>query len=131
MAFNWDILWRRGWGNPYRVYEEWRNVWVRHVPIVWGILLAAKGVSFRPLFVEPSSLLWDGQSAFQESNLPERFAGCAQFPFKGQRWFEDELEDRLRTDSHHHELHAVKVLDLTASPWGLSLAIHRNVDIAA
>ncbi len=94
-------------GNPYRVNQEWRDVGVRHVPVVWGILLAAKRVSFRPLLVEPSGLLCDRQPTFKKGDLPKCLAGCTRFAVRITIGGSHPVLKRTLTDCHHHELHAV------------------------
>ena len=64
--------------DTYRVNQEGWYVGVRHIPIVRGVLLAAKRVSFRLLFVEPACFLSDARATFNERNLPEHFAGYVQ-----------------------------------------------------
>jgi hypothetical protein len=38
---------------------------------------------------------------------------------------------KIATDCSHHELHTVKVLDLTTGTRNIALAVHRYIDIAS
>jgi hypothetical protein len=44
-------------GRNYLVKEEGAKVWVRHIPVVWCILLCAESVRFEPMFVEAACFL--------------------------------------------------------------------------
>jgi hypothetical protein len=42
-----------------------------------------------------------------------------------------EREKKIATNCSHHELHTVKVLNLTTGTWNITLAVHGYINIAS